>query len=232
MIPYILLENHLTSDPRDYMARVVSSGTVRLETLVDDIMKRGTTVTRPDILAVLDAYHDVIIDRLLEGQRVSTPTANYGISIEGVFDGVSDEFDPSRHVVDGTLSSGALLRNRIRTRSQLDKHETRIPEPNPAEYMDFASETKDSIVTPGGPGQLNGHRLKFDADDPQQGVFFIASDDNEAQATMIMQNKPANLMFMVPDTLVAGDYTLEVRAAMSEAGALRSGALRHTLTVT
>jgi hypothetical protein len=48
----------------------------------------------------------------------------------------------------------------------------------------------------------------------------------------IMRNKPAALMFIVPENLTAGDYTLEVRTVMSDDGELRRGALRHTLTVT
>jgi hypothetical protein len=45
------------------------------------------------------------------------------------------------------------------------------------------------------------------------------------------RNKPADLMFMVPDTLTAGNYTLEVRAAVYENDDVRVGALENPLTV-
>ena len=42
---------------------------------------------------------------------------------------------------------------------------------------------------------------------------------------------PGELMFLVPDTLVAGDYLLVVRAAFTEED-VRMGTLDATLTVT
>jgi hypothetical protein len=114
----------------------------------------------------------------------------------------------------------------------LVKDEAQVSEPNSTEYLDFASGTKNSTLTPGGPGQLTGHRLKFDTSDPQQGIFFVAGDSSETQVSVVMRNKPAELMFIVPESLAAGDYALEVRASMSDGGEVRSGALRHTLTVT
>ena len=41
---------------------------------------------------------------------------------------------------------------------------------------------------------------------------------------------PADLMFMVPDGLTAGEYTLEVRAAFAS-NDIRSGTLAVALTV-
>ena len=229
---YALFENHLTSDPDDYMARVASTSSTEMEQLVDDIIAGGSTVTRPDILAVLDAYHDVIARRLLEGQRVNTPVANFGVSIQGTFAGASDAYDPSRHVVDATVSPGAFLRNRVRERAQPAKQEARDASPNPSEYVDFGSESKNSVLTPGSPGQLTGHRLKFDADDAAQGVFFVSeSDGAETRATLVMRNKPAELMFMAPDSLAAGDYTVDVRIVTTKDGAVQHGQLRHILTV-
>ncbi len=231
VISYSLFENHLTSDPDDYLARVTSQGTADQDTLVDDVIKRGTTVTRSDLLAALDAYHQAIVDRLLEGQRVNTPVANFGMAIRGTFDGADDEFDPSRHLLLPTVSPGPLTRRSIQERGRTAKGEAQVPEPNPVQYRDFDSETTNSVLTPGGPGGLTGHRLKFDATDEQQGVFFIAADGSAARASRVMRNKPADLMFMVPDGLAAGDYTLEVRTVMTTQGELRAGRLRHTLTV-
>ncbi len=230
MIHYALFEHHLTADPDDYVARVISQDAVDQNTLVDDVIKRGSTVTRPDLLAALDAYNEALIDRLLEGQRVNTPVANYGVVIRGTFDGADDEFDPSRHLLLPTVSPGALARRRIQEQGRAAKAEAQVPEPNPVQYRDFGSETTNSALTPGSPGGVTGHRLKFDPADEQQGVFFIAADGSATRAVMVMRNKPAELMFMVPDGLAAGDYTLEVRAVVKGKGKLRPGRLRHPLT--
>jgi len=232
MIPYALFENPLTDDPNDRLARVISLGTVDVEGLVDDIIKRGTTVTRPDLLAALDLYHQVITDRLLAGYRVNTPVVNLGVSIKGTFNGLQDEFDRSRHLLGATATPGKLVRGGVRDQGRPEKREARLPAPNPIEYQDFGSETRNSVLTPGSPGQLTGRRLKFYPADEEQGLFFIAGDGSATRASMVMRNKPADLMFIVPAGLAAGEYKLEVRAAMTEEGAVRSGQLSHTLTVT
>ncbi len=232
MINYILVENHLTSDPDDYMARVISSETADDKMLVDDILGSGSTVTHPDILAVLNAYHTAIIKRLLAGQRVVTPVANFSVSIGGRFESVGDAFDSARHVVQGNVSPGADLRNSMRDHSQVAKGEGRITDPNPTEYEDFGSESKNSVLTPDKPGQLMGHRLKVDPADAQQGVFFIAiADGAETRATMLMRNKPADLMFMVPAGLASGDYEIEVRTVTRQDGVVQRGRLRHVVSV-
>ncbi len=231
MINYILVENHLTSDPDDYMARVISSETADDKMLVDDILGSGSTVTHPDILAVLNAYYTSIIKRLLAGQRVVTPVANFGVSISGRFESQEDSFDSSRHIVQGNVSPGTDLRNGMRDHSQVAKGEGRITDPNPTTYEDYSSESKNSVLTPDKPGQLTGHRLKVDAADPQQGVFFVAADGAETRATMLMRNKPADLMFMVPAGLASGDYEIEVRTITTQDGVVQRGRLRHVLSV-
>ena len=104
-------------------------------------------------------------------------------------------------------------------------------QPNPTAYSDFGSESNNSVLTPGSPGQLIGHRLKLDPADLRQGVFFVAGDGSAVQVAMVMRNKPADLMFMVPDGLAAGEHSLEVRTAPTAESDLRTGRLRHTLIV-
>lgn len=96
--------------------------------------------------------------------------------------------------------------------------------------LDVSSDMHNGTLTPGGMGQIVGHRLKFDASDENQGIFFVAADGTATRVTVVGRNMPADLMFMVPDGLTAGEYTLEVRAAFAS-NDVRSGALAVTLTV-
>jgi hypothetical protein len=69
---------------------------------------------------------------------------------------------------------------------------------------------------------LTGRRLKFDAGDPEQGVFFIADDGTAHQVEMMLKNLPTESIFIIP-TLPAGNYTLEVPAILPGNTQLRSG---------
>ncbi len=48
---------------------------------------------------------------------------------------------------------------------------------------------------------------------------------------VVGRNKPGELMFMVPDGLAPGEYTLEVRVVFQGGTELRRGALDKVLTV-
>ena len=63
----------------------------------------------------------------------------------------------------------------------------------------------------GGVVQLVGARLKFDAKDTAQGIFFVPETGNPVRASVIAENKPARLMAIIPADLAAGTYYIEVR---------------------
>jgi len=113
-INYVLHENNLTSDPDDYMALVQPVGTAELEDVIERIVAQGSTVTRADIVSVLEDYHTAIENLVLEGVNVNTPGANYRVSIKGVFTGLTDGFDPNRHQVRAIVSAGRRFRRRCR----------------------------------------------------------------------------------------------------------------------
>jgi hypothetical protein len=161
---------------------------------------------------------------------VNLPVANFLLSIKGVFNGTDDSFDPSRHLIDVSINPPSSLLEKIRKNATVAKEEAKQNVPNLLEYIDYGSEERNSILTPGGIGQIRGHRLKFDADDDTQGIFFVAEDGAETKSTMVSRNKPADLMFLVPNDLTAGEYTLEVRSNMGT-NELRIGRLTRPLSV-
>ncbi|MCK4561096.1 MAG: DUF4469 domain-containing protein [Calditrichia bacterium] len=114
---------------------------------------------------------------LNEGYNVNTPFANFRSGIKGVFMGNTDVFDTSRHQVRPRISSGKRLRDYYRTRIETTKLESAQKNPNLMEFIDHTSKEKDSIATPGWLATLTGHRLKYDPEDDNQGLFFIAEDD-------------------------------------------------------
>ena len=53
MLKYCLRENLLTAKPDDYMAQITDSHVFTLDDIVDRMVKRGTTVTRTDLAALM-----------------------------------------------------------------------------------------------------------------------------------------------------------------------------------
>ena len=81
-------------------------------------------------------------------------------------------------------------------------------------------------MIPGGMGQAVAHCLKFDAADPNQGIFFI--NGSETRVEIVGRNKGTELMFLIPN-LEPGQYALEVRSIFGQE--IRSGRLDTLLTV-
>ena len=233
-IKYALFENHLTSDPGDYAAIVQISGSADGDDLVQDIIDQGSTVNRPDILAVTAALKLACQRRVEEGQRVNYfGMMDFFPRIKGVFTGPADSFDPARHRVDIGANPGSDLRSGLRSGAAVEKVEAVKPAPNPIEYLDIFTDTTNDTVTVGNIGQLSGSRLKFDPAEADEGLYFVADAGGETKVTAVQKNKPAQLVFLIP-TLAAGTFHLEVRARTgigTSARELRVGRLDAPLTV-
>ncbi|HUW83231.1 MAG TPA: DUF4469 domain-containing protein [Phycisphaerae bacterium] len=81
---------------------------------------------------------------------------------------------------------------------------------------------------------MTGNRLKFDPNEADEGLYFVADASGETKVSTVQKNKPSQLVFLVPAGLAAGTYHLEVRARMgsgTSARELRMGRLDSTLTV-
>ena len=115
------------------------------------------------------------------------------------------------------------------TTASVVKKKTILPAPALLEYVDLGSGQTNSFVTSGSIGTINGHRLKFDDTQADEGVYFInESTSAETKVTAVQKNKPGQLVFLVP-TLAVAAYYLEVRAQFSIAGPVRVGRLDSLL---
>jgi len=233
-IHYALFENNVTTDPDDYAAIVQLTASAGSDDLVQDIIDQGSTVGRPDILAVTAALKLACQRRLEQGQRVNYfGMMDFFPRIKGVFNGPTDTFDPARHHIDVGANPGSELRDAVRTSATVEKVEALKPAPNPIEYRDVATGTTNDQVTPGNIGQLSGSRLKFDPAQADENIYFVATAGGETKVTLVQKNKPGQLVFLVP-ALVSGTYYVEVRARMGRGDAtreLRMGRLDAVLTV-
>ena len=84
-LDYALFENHLTSDPNDYMAVVQNQQSKNQEDVIDLMVSRGSTVTKAEALAVFEEYALAVEQLVKNGHAVNTPLFNLSLSVKGVF---------------------------------------------------------------------------------------------------------------------------------------------------
>lgn len=231
-IKYALYENKLTEAADLYAAKVLISGSADLQTVADRIVEQGSTVTRTDVIAVLEGAIMATESLLLEGARI-----NFGglcdlyPKIKGKFNGITDHYDPSRHQIDVGASPGARVRNTVRDNATVTKQDTILPVPLVLEFIDLASGSINTDLTPGNIGTINGSRLAFSEQASDEGLCFQNTSTAESvRVTAIQKNKPSELVFMIPE-LTAGTYQVEVHKRFTPEGQLRTGRLDNILTV-
>jgi hypothetical protein len=228
-IPYSLDRNNL-NDKGGYFARMRSYGTADLDTIADRIVARGSTVGKADVLAVLYLLVKVIIDLVLDGWRVNLGgLVRLYCSIEGLFDSFDERFTAGRHRLKGAAKTGSRYERALAARGKVVKQPGRRPGPAPLLFSDLTTQAHDRF-TPGGKGQLQGRRLNFDAEAPDEGVFLI-DEANQALKLEVIYNSARLLIFDLPDA-PPGLYRLEVRARPRFTLHLRASRLDKPLLVT
>jgi hypothetical protein len=165
---------------------------------------------------------------------VNTPLFNTYPGIPGVFESAADTYDPKRHKCRVNISAGTLLNAAVQ---KIKTEKVVVPDPQPyiIEVRDIVSDTVNETLTPGGVLQLRGSRLKFLTEQEDNGIFLINESGVAAKLSVIVENKPARLMAMLPAGLLQGIYTVEVRTSYSGSGkprkSVRSGSFYRQLTV-
>jgi hypothetical protein len=135
---YSLYKLNIHDNPNAYKARlVVGNRVATIKEVADMMVSQGSTVGYADIVAVLKTLCAALVNLLTLGFRLHLPFANFQLTIQGVFDGAGDEFDPRRHELYVSITPGTRLRRDMRHKIQLSKDQQVPLSPNPREYFDL-----------------------------------------------------------------------------------------------
>lgn len=208
MLKYALQENLLTERPDDYAAQTIVEGSYDKEAIINLMLQRGTLATRTDMLAVLNLFEEVITGLIQNGGTINLPLFNTSFSISGVFDGPMDIFDGGRHKLNVNLSKGILLRD-AEAKVKFEKTSTIAPAPSIVEVKDVGSGKTNETLTPGGVVQLWGSQLRIAGDHADVGLWFVPETGEAIKASLLITNKPASLIAMIPP-LAQGVYSVKV----------------------
>lgn len=209
-IKYYLRPNSISPTPNSFAARINSGLIHNRESIIKEILKRGTTVNEADLRAAFNLEDMVISDEIAEGNTVNLPLVKFRPGIGGIFTSPADHYDASRHHKKVTISYGTLLKQKIEA-ATVEKITKPHNLPEIMGFTDVRTKSVNDIVSSGGIGELKGSWLKFNADNENEGIYFIAEDKTEIKATEIASRTDGKLIFNIPQNLPPGKYTLEVR---------------------
>lgn len=228
-IKYYLHDNKLAASYTHQKAVVISNGTRTMDDIIDEAMHRGTLVTRTDMVAVSHLLFEVMGDFTAEGYSVVTPFLNARPCVKGRFDNDKANFKNGEHKVKPILTPGVELRKKFEKVKMKRVHATN-PEPSPLRLTDKKSRAHNELLTPGGTAILTGQRLSFKEEDETEGIFLTDASRATVRVSDVLNITPRECIFIVPETLTPGQYTLTVKSRLGKR-TLKDGQLPHYLEV-
>ncbi len=228
-LTYGLYPNKMLKKGNSYRALIKGRNKYSLDAIAELISRRNPGFTKPEIKGILDLFMEEVSDILKEGGSVTTPLFKAQCSIAGSFDGADDYFSSNRHQVRASLKPGTMLRE-MASQVRPKKTKSNLPRPHINQITDMSTGEVNSSLTPGGPVVINGSRLQFDPDDPDQGVFLVNEAQKYLRITPVFQNSFSSLMLMIPADLQTGTYRLLVKSDLNTQ-TIRTGELDRQLVV-
>ena len=147
----------------------------------------------------------------------------------GGFDSLEDEYTPGRNEIRVSLSPTLPLAREVGAKATVEKVRTRKALPQLDSLYDYATVTRNQVLTAGHTAEIIGGDLNCNVDDPEQGLFFIPVGSTEGvRASVFHKQSATRLVFQVP-SLEPGTYGLVLRRAYGET--IREGELETTVSV-
>lgn len=229
MIKYTLAKNQLAKNKPNYVANVSCMAYKNYDDLLDVIVAEGSGINRPQVIAVMERLIQSIHRLLEEGYTVNTPLFKVRPTIKGVFETEDDYFDPKKQRISYTMTAGKRMKPET-ANIVLKKIKSSLPVIKT--FYDSESRETNNIITPGGGALVKGENLRFDLDDPEQGIFFCDVHDPKKaiRALGFIGNSCNEIVFLIP-LLQAGDYILRIINCNNDKSIKLNGILKQILTV-
>lgn len=200
MINYVLEPNGLIGETNKYRAQVINSRSYNFDDIVDNLISRNIGLSPSAIRGVWEGIKAAVEEIVSQGGSINTELFHIKTTIKGVFDGIDDGFDPSRHEIKLRMRSGALLRDTPK-RLKVKKHNATIKN-----YIYTVTDVKtgmvDTNLTPGKNIKITGNRLKVIGPDPSCGLYFIPEKTTEATIKLdtseLVVNNPSEIIAVIP----------------------------------
>ena len=200
MINYILEPNELTREPNKYRAQVVNSRSYSFDDIAEHLLEHHTGVSSAVIYGVWEGIKGAVKEYIASGAAVNTELFRAHASIQGVFDGIDDRFDKSRHKIRLNLRPGQLLTDaqdglKVKKTNSADKIYIKS-------VIDIKTGSVNQNLTPGKNIRIIGKRLKIEGDNPTCGLYFIPEKNTFSpimvDASEFVVNNPSEIIAVIP----------------------------------
>lgn len=220
----------LTEKKDDRFGRVLTSKSLNEENLIAKAVKGRTDLSEDSMRSAINILKKIAIEEISNGASVHFGLGYFHLNVNGVFITDNEKWDSTKHSLTVHVTPTAQLRSAVKN-CEVDVRGRAAAALAINSVQDFASNTTNMKLTPGGPVIVTGSRIKIEGDKEGVGIKLI-NEDTKAEtviaSTHISINSPSTLNFVVPDTLVAGDYRIAITTQFSSSGTQLKEARTYT----
>jgi hypothetical protein len=205
-----LSPNLMTEDPSDYMALVVTNGTITVDDIIQSMKEDGMEIKAATAKDIVTRYNNKSADLVLSGYNVNTGLVYMRPVIRGVF--YDNQWDPGQHSVYVSINQGAALRSAV-AETEVKILGEKADATQLFSITDTVTGNTEGKLTKGRTAEIKGSLIKIAGDSEEVGLFFTNTDTKDVlklQPEFIALNEPSRVLIIVPDTLTAGEYELSV----------------------
>ncbi len=210
----------LTDRKDDRFGRVVTTRSLTQDDLITIAVARRTDLSSSTLKASMDILREIAIEQIANGASVNFGLGHFSLTVNGVFIGDNAKWDSSIHSLAIRVIPTSDLRTSVKS-STVDVRGMAGSGIFVNSLTDAGSGEVNSRLTPGGGVNLTGSKMKIDGDDPAVGLSLINQETSEATAiatASLLVNEPSKITFIVPASLAAGDYKLQICTQYSSSG--------------
>ena len=211
MIDYVLEPNVLTGEDGKYRAQVTNSRSYTFDDIAKHLIKHNTGLSSSAIYGLWQGIKEAVEEFIAQGGVINTELFQTRVSIKGVFNGLDDGFDPSRHEVRLNLKPGPLLmeaQKQLKAKKISPRVKAFI-----RSVIDIKTGTINSSLTPGMNLRIQGQRVRISGTDPTCGLYFVsgrqAVEPVKVEHTELVVNNPSEIIAVIPQ-LDKGDWNLRL----------------------
>ena len=208
-VRFYLVDNQLTADPNDFMAVTTDAQVLGEEQIIEQMISRGSTVTKAEALGVLEEFSLSVSESLKNGFAIRTPLFSVYPTVQGVFNAPNEGFTKNKHSIRLNMRPGKRLTDSIPSIA-VERVEGISVKPVLVSISDLKTGTVNDALTIGQIFSIKGNMLKL-SEHAESGVYFIDSAGVGTKVNYVVKNKPTELLCFVPETLSIGTYSMEIR---------------------
>jgi len=204
---YYLRKNPLAGEnDSPYMARVARKETLRQDDVIARMLRKNTTVTRQDILVVLDLLKETVMEEALSGNPIIMDLFKIQSGIRGGFASWDDEFDLSRHRLNLNMNASVDFKKEFLKSAELTRVGAKEEKLAIEQIFDYETWTLGETFPAGGTIELRGRNLMSEVE-PE--ITLTREDTGEAYSvTKVFNHGEKSILCSLPADLAAGPYTM------------------------